>query len=449
VIDVAASTPGSYSVAYNIPASGCQLAGSNNASITISSTVTPVTGFSYTTPVCSNAASQSPILTTGFTTGGTFSSTAGLSINSTTGVINVAASTPGSYSVAYNIAANGCQLAGSNNASITISSTVTPVTGFSYTTPVCSNAANQSPTLVSGFTTGGTFSSTAGLSINSTTGVINVAASTPGSYSVAYNIPANGCQIAGSNSANININLTPGAPVVTNGSLCGAGQVNLSASGQGILNWYSDAGLANQVNTGSLYQPILSNSSTFYVQANNNGCLSPVSAVTATIHEIPAKPELGPSQSLCPGDRITLNAGNYASYNWSTLATTPTLTVTNPGLYYVVVGNGTGCTQSDSVNILAGQNCEDIYFPTAFSPNGDGQNDQFGPLGNVAAVSDYTLIIYNRFGELVFRSNSVYGKWDGRYKSLLTPNTNYVWFCNYRFQGGAIRQKKGNLLLIK
>ena len=87
----------------------------------------------------------------------------------------------------------------------------------------------------------------------------------------------------------------------------GAGPVNLSASGQGILNWYSDAGLANQVNTGSLYQPILSNSSTFTYRQNNNGCLSPVSAVTATIHEIPAKPELGPSQSLCPGDRITLN----------------------------------------------------------------------------------------------------------------------------------------------
>ena len=66
-----------------------------------------------------------------------------------------------------------CQLAGFNTASININSTITPVTGFSYTTPVCSNATNQSPTLVSGFTSGGTFSSTAGLSINSSTGVID------------------------------------------------------------------------------------------------------------------------------------------------------------------------------------------------------------------------------------------------------------------------------------
>ena len=167
VIDVA-STPGSYSVAYNIPANGCQLAGSNNASITISSTVTPVTDFSYTTPVCSNAAIQSPTLVSGFTRRNIqlYSRPVDQQYNRRD---RCGASTPGSYNVTYNIAASGCQLAGSNNASITISSTVTPVTGFNYTTPVCSNAANQSPTLVSGFTTGGTFSSTAGLSINSTT----------------------------------------------------------------------------------------------------------------------------------------------------------------------------------------------------------------------------------------------------------------------------------------
>ena len=140
--------------------------------------------------------------------GGTFSSTAGLSINSTTGVIDGRRVRQDLILIAYNVAASGCQLAGSNNASITISSTVTPVTGFSYTTPVCSNAASQSPTLVSGFTSGGTFSSTAGLSINSTTGVIDVAASTPGSYNVAYNIAASGCQLAGSNNASITISST-------------------------------------------------------------------------------------------------------------------------------------------------------------------------------------------------------------------------------------------------
>ena len=84
-------------------------------------------------------------LKSGFTTGGTFSSNAGLSINAGTGDINVGASTPGSYTVTHNIPASGCQLAGSNTANININPTITPVTGFSYTSPVCSNAGNQSP----------------------------------------------------------------------------------------------------------------------------------------------------------------------------------------------------------------------------------------------------------------------------------------------------------------
>ena len=97
----------------------------------------------------------------------------GLSINSSTGVINTAASIPGLYTITYTIAAMGCQFSGSGNTSITINPNTNPVTGFSYTSPVCSNAGNQSPILVSGFNTGGTFSSTAGLSINSSTGVID------------------------------------------------------------------------------------------------------------------------------------------------------------------------------------------------------------------------------------------------------------------------------------
>ncbi|MFZ4056937.1 MAG: hypothetical protein ACOYKE_02310, partial [Ferruginibacter sp.] len=87
----------------------------------------------------------------------------------------------------------------SKSATVTVTSS-SPVTGFSYTTPVCATAGNQTPTLVAGFTTGGTFSSTAGLSINSGTGVINVAASTPGLYTINYNIAASGCQVAGNSS---------------------------------------------------------------------------------------------------------------------------------------------------------------------------------------------------------------------------------------------------------
>ena len=169
VINVAASTPGSYCIAYNVAASGCQLAGSQTATITITATTNPVTGFSYASPVCSNTGNQTASLAPGFTTGGIFSSTAGLSINGANGVINTSTSTPGTYTITYMIPAVAAVLL-APIPSITINSTSTPVTGFSYTTPVCSNAGSQSPLLTAGFTNGGTFSSTAGLSINTATG---------------------------------------------------------------------------------------------------------------------------------------------------------------------------------------------------------------------------------------------------------------------------------------
>jgi hypothetical protein len=207
-INVAASTPGTYVVTYAVTATGCQVAGSSTFSVTINSTITPVTGFTYPTPVCANNANITPTPNVGFTAGGTYSSTAGLVINGATGEIDVAGSTPGTYVVTYAVTATGCQIAGSSTFSVTINSTITPVTGFTYPTPVCANNANITPTPNVGFTAGGTYSSTAGLVINGATGEIDVAASTPGTYVVTYAVTATGCQIAGSSTFSVTINST-------------------------------------------------------------------------------------------------------------------------------------------------------------------------------------------------------------------------------------------------
>jgi len=63
---------------------------------------------------------------------------------------------------------------------------------------------------------------------------------------------------------------------------------------------------------------------------------------------------LGPDQSFCDSISVTLNAGNPgATYTWSTGAATESITVTNPGTYWVNVQNGS-CSASDTVNITAG-----------------------------------------------------------------------------------------------
>src|SRR5207248_1422576 len=192
VISPGTSGAGTYTVTYTVPSSGGCAAVPANTNVTI--TAVPVATFSYTgTPYCKTAANPSPTFSGGGVAG-TFSSTAGLVFVSTsTGQIDFSASTVGTYTVTNTIAASAGCAAVTATSSVTI--TALPVATFSYTSsPYCSNAANPSPTF-SGGGVAGTFSSTAGLVFVSTaTGQINLAASTPGTYTVTNTITASaGC----------------------------------------------------------------------------------------------------------------------------------------------------------------------------------------------------------------------------------------------------------------
>ncbi|WP_159950723.1 T9SS type A sorting domain-containing protein [Polaribacter septentrionalilitoris] len=120
-----------------------------------------------------------PIPTITGETGGTFASTSGLVINSSTGQIDLSASTLGSYVVTYTTTAPDQN---SSTQNITISDG--DVATFAY----ASSFATQNENDISPTTTGqsGTYSSTSGLSINSSNGTIDVSASTPGLYTVSY-----------------------------------------------------------------------------------------------------------------------------------------------------------------------------------------------------------------------------------------------------------------------
>ena len=232
IIDLTTSTPGTYLVTYNVASVACVSSGSSTFSITINPINTPVTGFTYTSPICANAANPLPTAGAGFTTGGAYSygsigPVTGLSINSVTGLIDLALSSPGTYTIDYSVPATTCGPAGSSSFSITINPLTNPVTSFSYVSPVCSNGTNPTPVTVSNFTPNGVFSSTANLVINSSTGIIDLALSAPGSYNVSYSVASSGCMIAGFSISNITINpvTTPNTGFSYPLPLCANGKV--------------------------------------------------------------------------------------------------------------------------------------------------------------------------------------------------------------------------------
>ena len=91
-----------------------------------------------------------------------------------------------------------------------------------------------------------------------------------------------------------------------------------------------------------------------------------------------------------------------------------------------------------------------IYVPNAFTPDADGKNDIFSPQGFGITNKDYSFIIFDRWGELIFETHSIERGWDGTYKGKLVPNGVYVWSLSFiDINGKKHLNKIGNVTIVK
>jgi gliding motility-associated-like protein len=94
-----------------------------------------------------------------------------------------------------------------------------------------------------------------------------------------------------------------------------------------------------------------------------------------------------------------------------------------------------------------------LYMPNAFTPNGDLENDEFGPIGIFDGIKEYQYYIFNRWGELVFESNDFNEKWNGKkYNDQnydYSPDGAYIWYINVRDYMERKYQYKGSVILLK
>lgn len=80
-----------------------------------------------------------------------------------------------------------------------------------------------------------------------------------------------------------------------------------------------------------------------------------------------------------------------------------------------------------------------LYLPLAFTPNGDGINDTFGAIGE--GITEYSLQIFNRWGNLIFESNDPGIQWDGTYMNTLAAGGTYV----YQVKAKGINSRKNKI----
>ena len=163
---------------------------------------------------------------------------------------------------------------------------------------------------------------------------------------------------------------------------------------------------------------------------------------------------IGKDTSLCEPAFVTLSARQYGidKHTWQDGSNNETFNVTKSGLYWVQVEDEFGCTKKDSINIVI-QGCDvcGFFVPTAFTPNGDGLNDVFKvrPKCPYIGLFDFSLRIYNRWGDMLFRSTDINKGWDGTYKGTKLDTGTYVYFLDYSFKKNIPIQQKGTIVLIK
>lgn len=179
---------------------------------------------------------------------------------------------------------------------------------------------------------------------------------------------------------------------------------------------------------------------------DDNGCTAQSPLTTIVNIQRNIQVNLGRDTSICPGQTIELQPGNYSSYLWQNGTTGSTFTVSQTGNYAVTVTDSKGCSGQGAIHVLV--DCPDVYFPNAFTPNGDGLNNGFGPIGGISAISDYRLQIYGRWGELIFSSTNPFDKWDGTYKNIQLSTGTYTWYSSYRWRGTMIHHK-GTVIIIR
>jgi gliding motility-associated-like protein len=291
-------------------------------------------------------------------------------------------------------------------------------------------------------------------------------------------------------------------------SICGLGTATLTANTDvGNINWYKTESGGSIMGTGTQFTtPIITQNTTYYAEAINNGCSTGNrTAVNITVYSPPNVTD--ETISFCQGSSTELDAGlTGMSYLWSTGATSQKITVTTEGKYTVNVTNSDNCTSQKTIivtehsipeinyidvnetTVVIYLKKEEAYFeysidginyqnsnvffnapsglqtayarevnscgldsknfivlivPKFFTPNNDSFNDRF-EINELIYYPKATLTIFDRYGKLIRILNSNNLSWDGTYHKIMLPASDYWYVLKI---DDTIPEKRGHFSL--
>ena len=236
--------------------------------------------------------------------------------------------------------------------------------------------------------------------------------------------------------------------------ICFGDQAQLRATGGEQYLWYP----ANTLNNNTFQDPIATPyESTIYEVGvyENKGCPKPTYDSVLVSVVPPVKAFAGNDTAVVIGQPMQLLAFGGVQFQWNPssflnnpLIFNPIAKLNDDIVYIVKVSTKEGCFAYDTVKVKVYKTPPEIFIPTAFTPNGDGLNDNLIPIP-VGIVKIIYFKVYNRYGEMVFTTEEIGKGWNGVYKGRDQGNESFVWHVLGIDYLGKPLFKKGQSTLIR
>ena len=195
---------------------------------------------------------------------------------------------------------------------------------------------------------------------------------------------------------------------------------------------------AFSLNKDNIYNPVAhpTTNTTYTLTITNGACIN-TNTLTVFVNPSP-KVTVKPNYSLVlAGESVILHASSSDSCSWypstwlscSNNCNTSISTPDNDVTYTITTTNSEGCSTSTTATIQV-QAETTFYIPNTFTPNNDGRNETFKPA--YTNIYNYKILIYDRWGLLLFQSNNPDDGWDGTYKGGVCQQDVYVYKAEYK-----------------
>jgi gliding motility-associated-like protein len=440
---------GTHQIMYNV--SGACGTGADTISVTVIPQPDPTI-----TPVGNQCVSGAAITLSAATAGGAWSGT-GIT-SSSAGTFDPAVAGVGTHLITYTIT-TPC------TAQDTVFITVTSQLNATITSnagPFCT--VDPAVTLTSA-DAGGTWTGT-GIT-NGSTGTFDPAVAGPGTHLITYTITG---MCGATDTALITVSASPIISFTsdtTEGCEPATIQFNSTVNQPGgIYAWsFGDGNTSGAANPSNTY--LLNGSYTVTLTySNTTGCSATVTVPNMiTVHSQPvAQFTFGPQPTDMSNPGITFtdqSLGLINSWYWSfgTGGSLGTSTNQNPfysfpdvGVYPVelVVMNSFGCTDTIPHDVVIDATVV-FYAPNAFSPDDNGLNEEFLVKGDGIDNSTFEMRIFDRWGEMIFKSNDLYKGWNGKRNNQgeLVQQDVYVWKVDFKDRDGKKHHYIGHVTIVK